>query len=481
MSYAGDIGNNDNYTVTLVPEEVGVFQYVARFSSTNGRDWTYAYVSGTTPGDLTVNASADTTPPATPLNLHVTHWGTDHISLAWNPVADSDLYAYDLYRYSDQQTPGDVAKIGRVLAPTAVYTDEAVIGGHTYTYTVKALDTSFNLSPASNEAIGSAVPRLVEMRFFVTVPDFTPAADTVYIAGDNAAAFGASWNPGAQPITRLSATQWMYTVTIGEGTALQYKYTRGTWDVVENWGSLVSVANRLLTTAYGATGIMTVTDTVYNWRDPIVMSHFPADGALVLNNTQPITVAFNRMLNTTYITGSTFIVTNTVGEIYMGTFRLSGSSLPAQYITGTVVTFTPNRPLAGGQYQVTLVPAGYVDEGPMQQPYRWTFNVAGIAFVSPTNSQVFTATDNISVSVPLVITTTNFTIPTDGHWHLWVDGSMVSMVYGYTATQTLLAGPHVITAELVNTSHQPLGPVAVVSITVRKIRPYIYYFPIILR
>ena len=438
-AFNGQSNDNDEFKAQLLPEAVGEYYYVYRYSTTNGRDWFYADRSGpisassvVTPGLLHVIPSSDTTPPATPLDLRVTHWGTDHISLAWDPVADSDLYAYDLYRYSDQQTPGDMAPIGRVLAPTTVYTDEAVIGGHTYTYTVKALDTSFNASGSSNAAVGQAIPRQVELRFFATVPDFTPASDTVYIAGDNAAAFGAAWNPGAQPITQLSATQWMYTVTIGEGTALLYKYTRGSWDVVENWGSLVGVANRQLTTAYGATGIMTVTDTVYNWRDPIVMSHFPANNATQFNAAQPITVAFNRMLNTTFITAATFIVSNTTqGVAYPGSFSF-GQHLPAPYITGTVVSFTPDAPLPGGQYQVRLLAAGYVDEGPMQQNYEWTFSVPGIAFVTPTNNQVFTATNGTSVDVPLVITTTNFAIPTDGHWHLWVDGTMVGMVYGYT-------------------------------------------------
>jgi glycosidase len=486
-TFNGQAGDNDEFKGQFLPEMTGEFYYAYRYSTTGGRDWFYADRSGpisastvVTPGLLHVISSGDVTPPATPLNLRVTHWGTDHISLAWDPVADGDLYAYDLYRYSDQQLPGEVAQIGRVLAPTAVYTDEAVVGGHTYTYTVKALDTSFNASPASNEAIGKAVPRQVELRFFVTVPTFTPVADTVYIAGDNAAAFGASWNPGATPITKLSATQWMYTVTIGEGTVLLYKYTRGSWDVVENWGSLVGVANRTLTTVYGDTGVMTVTDTVHNWRDPIVMSHSPLDGALLFNNTQPITVAFNRLLNTTYISSSTFVVTNTTGATIAGTFSFAQQH-PTSYITSTIVTFTPDQPLPGGDYQVSLAPSGFVDEGPMQQPFSWTFDVAGIAFVSPTNGEVFTATDNISVSVPLVITTTNFAIPADGHWHLWVDGSMVNMIYNYETTQTLLIGPHVITAEMVNTSHQPLGPVVTLDVTVKKLYPYLVYLPIVAR
>jgi hypothetical protein len=283
------------------------------------------------------------------------------------------------------------------------------------------------------------------------------------------------------PITQLSATQWMYTVTIGEGTALLYKYTRGTWDVVENWGSLVGVANRSLLTQYGTTGIMTITDTVYNWRDPIVMSHFPANGATLFNATQPITVAFNRILNTTFITEATFIVSNTTqGVAYPGTFSFSqDTSQP--YITSTIVSFTPNAPLPGGDYTVFLKKSGYVDEGPMQQNYQWNFDVVGIDFVAPTSGQVFTATDNISVVVPIQITTTNFIIPTDGHWHLWVDGTMIGPVLGYTTTTTLLAGTHVISAELQSPTHVPLGPVATVNFTVRKIRPYITYLPLMFK
>ena len=49
------------------------------------------------------------------------------------------------------------------------------------------------------------------------------------------------------PITQLDATTWAYTVTLGEDTVLQYKYTRGSWDMVENWGTLVGTENRHLT------------------------------------------------------------------------------------------------------------------------------------------------------------------------------------------------------------------------------------------
>ena len=97
--YVGDIGSNDQYAAGLTPEATGTFQYVARFSTTQGRDWSYALTAANQPGVLTVLPSADTTAPDTPLNLRVTDWSAGWISLAWDPVTgDPTLYAYDLYR-----------------------------------------------------------------------------------------------------------------------------------------------------------------------------------------------------------------------------------------------------------------------------------------------------------------------------------------------------------------------------------------------
>jgi glycosidase len=99
MAYAADVGNNDQYTATLTPEMTGTFQYLARFSTMAGRDWTYAYTAGSQPGVLTVQPSADTTPPATPQNLAVADWSAEWIALEWDPVVgDPSLYAYDVYR-----------------------------------------------------------------------------------------------------------------------------------------------------------------------------------------------------------------------------------------------------------------------------------------------------------------------------------------------------------------------------------------------
>ena len=116
--FNADAGNNDEFKGQLVPEQIGEFYYVYRYSTTGGRSWTYADQSGMisatnviSPGLLHVQPAADTTPPATPQNLRVTHWSVSSISLAWDAVADADLYAYDLFRYGEGETSGDAIKV----------------------------------------------------------------------------------------------------------------------------------------------------------------------------------------------------------------------------------------------------------------------------------------------------------------------------------------------------------------------------------
>lgn len=52
-----------------------------------------------------------------------------------------------------------------------------------------------------------------------------------------------------------------------EGSRIQYKYTRGSWDTVEEDTACGEVDNRTVTVAYGVDGTMTIQDTVLNWRD----------------------------------------------------------------------------------------------------------------------------------------------------------------------------------------------------------------------
>jgi glycosidase len=271
-----DAGNNDEFVASLLPDAVGTFDYVYRYTTTGGRDWLYADLNGPvqntsapppSPGVLTVNPSGDTTAPAVPGGLHVVAASPSDIELGWDAVmGDPSLYGYEVLRSDEAGGPYSV--LGLVTGTD--YVDGTVVEGSTYYYVVRAVDLSFNRSGASSEVSAKAQLRTVHLVFNVTVPASTDGtARSVHIAGflDRLDGSLPQWDPGATPLTRVDATHWTISFTGKETTQLEYKYTLGDWDHVEKDGSCGEISNRLLTLAYGAGGTQTVNDTVANWRN----------------------------------------------------------------------------------------------------------------------------------------------------------------------------------------------------------------------
>jgi len=274
-SFNVDAGNNDEFKASMLPESIGTFDYVYRYTTTNGRDWLYADLNGPiptgnvppNPGELTVNSSGDTTPPAAPTGLNVVSASPAGIQLSWDAVqGDPTLYGYEVRR--SDSSGGNYTTIALVTAPT--YEDTAVDQGATYYYVVRAVDQSFNRSGDSNEVTATAELRTVTLVFNVTVPATTDGTGrSVYIAGfmDRLDGGLPQWNPGGVVLTRVDATHWTITLTGKETTQLEYKYTLGDWDHVEKDGACGEIGNRQLTLSYGATGTQTVNDVVENWRN----------------------------------------------------------------------------------------------------------------------------------------------------------------------------------------------------------------------
>ncbi len=387
--FVGDAAGGDCFAVHLVPESAGDYHLVYRYSTTGGRDWTYADLSGIisptapiSPALLHVVSGTDTIPPATPLNLHLVGQHDDRIILAWSPVGDTDLYAYDLYR-TDTTHPSTA--IARIPAGTTIYTDTTVIGGERYTYTVRALDIHFNRSAPSNPVSVTAAPREVEVHFYLTVPGFTPGTATVYVAGSDAALFGAAWDPHAAAMTPLNPRIWVYTATVEDGTTFQYKYTRGSWETVEAWGAIQGFANREATAIYGTTGVMTLTDTVHNWRDPLVMAYAPEPGAC-LGAGHTVSVALSTEIQAAGVNTETFrVVREGESEPASGNFTFhpltwqeTDTNYGIQHLTGTLILFTPTVTLEpSARYTVTLIHDGFVSDVPMQEDFSWSFGGLG--------------------------------------------------------------------------------------------------------
>jgi glycosidase len=384
MAFNVDAGNNDEYVGSLLPDMLGTFCYTTRYSGDGGNSWFYA-VNGpdegnpTCPGPfgvLTVVAGADTTPPAAPANLMIAGTTASSVSLAWDahPNTDGDLFGFELYR-ENVAAPG-FSRIATIADPAATgYTDDGVTTGETYNYYLVAFDTSYNRSAASNTVQATAEPRLVSVTFRIGVPAYT--LGTVYIVGDIPEL--GPWNPGLVPMFQVDATTWEYTMDILDGTTLQFKFTRGNWDTVESWGSIVSLNNRSVNINYGSDGTqlvdMTATDwgngpdstkAVQYWRDPLVVSTFPADGATDI----PIDTAVSVVWSVPMQPSTTFEVSGPGGPV-SGSFAYDGGS--------QTVTFTPDADLTRGTtYDVTItnavsvgVPGG--ESGVLQAPYTFSF------------------------------------------------------------------------------------------------------------
>lgn len=91
------------------------------------------------------------------------------------------------------------------------------------------------------------------------LPEYTPPDDYIYIAGD----FN-GWTPG-DPNFRLAKNEqqkWAITLAAAtQGTRIQFKFTRGSWETVEKGQSGEEIGNRLFTYGNGST----VNIVIYNW------------------------------------------------------------------------------------------------------------------------------------------------------------------------------------------------------------------------
>jgi len=377
MEYQGIAGANDQYEATLLPSVIGDYQYFARWSADGGQTWFDADIDGPgvidNLGVMHVVASDDNTSPAS-TTLYLAGTTAGSISLNWDAVADADLSGYELYR-QNVAAPGYalVATVG----VTTTYVDDSVNTGETYQYYVQAFDTSFNRADDSNVVTATAEARFVEVTFRVAVPAYTPG--TVYVVGD-LADFG-PWNPSGTPMNQVGSTDvWTYTLNILDGTAIEYKYTRGSWDAVESWGSIVGFGNRQVLISYGPDGTQLVDNTatdwgngadstkaVQFWRDPFVTMYAPTGTDVNVNS--PITV-----------TWSMTMTADTDFEVMGSTGVVSGTFI--HDVSAWTVTFTPDAPLAGGAtYTVTTadqtslaLPGG--ESGVQQVTTVWSFTTA---------------------------------------------------------------------------------------------------------
>jgi len=194
---------------------------------------------------------ADPVPP--PANLTVTRFAGSVVALAWGPVPGA---SYQVFRRTADGVYGE--PLATVPAGTTSYVDDTVAVDTTYAYVVRAV-VDGRVSIPSNEVVQHTTPQLVQVTWRVRVPANTPAGDTVYLPG-SLPELG-PWDPGKVAMTEVEPDVWETTLSVLEGTTVQYKYTRGSWETVESWGEITGSTNRSVRISYGTTGTQLVDDT----------------------------------------------------------------------------------------------------------------------------------------------------------------------------------------------------------------------------
>ena len=258
--FNGNAGNNDEFVASINPQQAGSYDYAYRYSTTAGRDWVYADLDGSPngyssaqAGKLTVDPSGDTTAGARPERGCTSPRPAPRRSRS--PGTTSLRPTSTATRCSGGAPAGPYAVLALTTAHT--YTDATVAQGHTYTYVIRSVDTSWNRSANSAPVTQLADVRQMSITFAVTVPAATDATGrAVHIAGTFAALGGVDWDPTQGTMTRVDATHWSLTLTGKEGTQVQYKYVLGDWNYVEK-GPVPDCAelnNRETTLTFGSGG-----------------------------------------------------------------------------------------------------------------------------------------------------------------------------------------------------------------------------------
>jgi hypothetical protein len=348
------------------------------------------------------------TVPATASGRAVTvqHDGTV-LTVGRRPAVDATFVAPDglqsgatstLVTTATNHGPGTITDVsatitaptGWVITPRTATTAASIAPGATFTATYdvtpagpapRTQPVTAHVAYKNPDGTAASVPAAltiplnpVAVTFRVLAPPGTPPDATLYVPG-SIAQLG-PWDPAKQPMTYRGDGIWEATVSILDGTDVQYKYTRGSWDTVEEWGSITGTNNRNVTIDGGITHTMLVDDTstawgdasvpdihkaIQYWRDPLVVATAATASA--------VTVRFERDIQPT-------------GADYAGSVTVTG---PSGAVAGTVaetdpgtLVWTPAATLPAGFYTATVaqVTSAVSDGVPIQKPYTFSFTVS---------------------------------------------------------------------------------------------------------
>jgi hypothetical protein len=125
--------------------------------------------------------------------------------------------------------------------------------------------------------------------------------------------------------------------------------------------------------------------------------------------------------------------------------------------------------IAAALAALLLLAAGCSKGSQAQQPKPRPSTPAQIAIVAPAGGATVAAPTlhvvlTLSGAALVPPDTSTGDKPTEGHIHLSLDGSIVSMTSGLTQDVAVTPGPHLLQAEFVANDHLPFSPRDIVSV-----------------
>jgi hypothetical protein len=200
---------------------------------------------------------------------------------------------------------------------------------------------------------------------------------------------------------------------------------------------------------------------------PFLTSTVPANGATGVPVAQTITATFNKSMNATTISTSTFTVTGPGGAPVTGTVTYSG----------TTATFTPAAPLAGSTVYTATITTGAKDPvgNGLARNSVWTFTTGSIPTVVSTNplngainvpiNQKITGTFSEAMNAAMVMAPGTFTVAVAGVGGAAAPGTVTYVAATSTATFTPTANllPSTQYTATINTSAQSAAGNALAS------------------
>jgi uncharacterized repeat protein (TIGR01451 family) len=349
-------------------------------------------------------------------------------------------------------------------APAGVLTQTASIGSQSATAEGITDNDTFVLTSVA-EAPDLAITKTVEAATPVHLGD--SITYTVVVANHgNADATGVHVTDSLP--TGVTGTDLDQTVTVTAGDQVEFTISAVVTTNISFYGqTITNTAHYIHTSRSGSDDaaftiigppILSIVKTVETAHDPVhlgdpitytvVVANTGADDAAGVHITDALPVG---------VVGSDLDATRTVTAGEQVELTIAGTVTDDISFYGATIVNTAYYDHATG--------SGSDDDG------GFTILTPEIEITSPTEGQTFQSPDGVSATIPITVTTSDFIIPDDGHWHLWVDGAMIGPVLAYDTTTNLLLGTHVISAELRSPSHEIIGPVDTVTITITPPAP----------